>query len=347
MKVCIVTQPLHNNYGGVLQNYALQKALRDMGYEPITIDYVGSRPTRIKVLLSGLKTVALCFLGKKRPFLRINIRNRNNQEFVNKYLNLTRSVSSYNVDIVKGLGAEAVIVGSDQVWRARYNKDTLEDMYLKFLGNHQIKRIAYAASFGVDNMDEYTQEQIIECGKLLEQFDVVTVRESSGVMLCENYFRVKAEQVLDPTFLLKKEDYLKLCANVPIKQSKFLTAYILEQSVEKKNRVESIARNKNLEIVYFSAEANAKLSIEEWLAIFRDAEYIVTDSFHGVVFSIIFNKVFEVEYNANRGNTRVDSLLSLFGLHRSNEQIDWEKVNSICNRQIEFSRRVLNQVQRQ
>ena len=342
MKICIVTQPLHNNYGGILQNYALQKVLRDMGQEPVTIDYVGRRLTYLRVFISALKTILLRCVGKKRSFLRRNKRNRKNSRFVKEYIALSRSVSSYNVDLVKEIGAEVVIVGSDQVWRVRYNRDTINDMYLKFLENYPIKRIAYAASFGMDNIHEYTQKQISEYRKLLSRFVLVSVREKSGVDICKTYLGVQAEHVLDPTLLLTMEDYLKLCEVVPLSETKYLAAYLLDKSSEKNNLVNEVAKNKRLKVKKFTADTRCGFSVEEWLAMFRDAECVVTDSFHGTVFSIIFNKPFKVLSNAIRGNARIESLLSTFNLEMDSiEGTDWGEVNDIREEQAGRSKKIL------
>ena len=352
MKVCIITQPLHNNYGGILQNYALQRVLRDMGVEPITIDYIKRQPSCLRIVVSACKTFLLLCIGKKRPFLRRNIRSKENNRFIGKYINSTKSVSYYSVDIVIEEKAGAIIVGSDQVWRVKYNRDTIDDMFLKFLKNYPIKRIAYAASFGVDNIQEYTQEQITEYKKLLSEFDLVTVRESTGVDLCEKYFGVSAKMVLDPTMLLDKSAYLELCMEIPVNKTGFLAAYILDITQEKENIITKVAKQRNLKVKYFTADTKSILSIEKWLAMFRDAEYIVTDSFHGTAFSIIFNKQFYVLANDKRGNSRFDSLLSLMNLTSrqvktisdlSDDTIDWENVNKIRNQLSFFSKKILSE----
>ena len=143
--------------------------------------------------------------------------------------------------------------------------------------------------------------------------------------------------VLDPTLLLKKSDYLVLCENVSVKQSRYLCAYILDLSDEKINLIRRIADRKNLELRLFTAHDKLSLSVEEWLCNFRDASFVVTDSFHGTVFSIIFEKNFIVLPNEDRGADRFVSLLSVFELsdriYKENEfkedEIQWDKVNEI------------------
>lgn len=353
MKICIVTQPLHNNYGGILQNYALQKVLRDMGHEPVTIDYEGRKPSFCRVVLSSCKTLCLRIIGRYRPFHGWRLRKRKIGRFVKDNMSLTERVKKYDERIVKDMGAGAVIVGSDQVWREKYNKGVLEDMYLGFLEqNSQVRRIAYAASFGIDDVEEYTPEQIRRCGTLLKRFALVTVRENTGVDICARYFGVEAVQVLDPTMLLRKEEYERLCVEVPVVRTRFLAAYVLDASPEKKNIVREIAEQNNLEVRDFTADAGSSLSIEEWLAMFRDAEYIVTDSFHGTVFSIIFNKPFSVLANNVRGNARLDSLLSLTGLDSRRiknmtdlkvTEVTWDSVNVVWAKLLSFSKKTLTE----
>lgn len=235
-----------------------------------------------------------------------------------------------------------MIVGSDQVWRAPYNIHTLFDMYLNFLKDLPVKRIAYAASFGTDNLNEYSSRQIDKCKSLLKRFDLITVRESTGVTICTKYFGVHATHVLDPTMLLTKTDYLKLCKTIPVKDSNFIAAYILDMSKYKNDILQKIRKKHNLRIIEFSVNHKPALSVERWLSIFRDARYVVTDSYHGIAFSIIFNKPFYAIANDNRGNTRVNSLLSSFNLtDKSDTNINWEEINSIHKKLREHSKTIL------
>lgn len=135
MKIGIVTQQLIGNYGGTLQNFALQQVLKRLGHDPITIDFIQPPISYFRYLLSICKSMVLFLIpNKRRPFARRLIPKRYAimDSFVKKHIAVTRQVSSYTPDLIKEYGLEAMITGSDQVWRPRYNR-ILEDMFLRFL----------------------------------------------------------------------------------------------------------------------------------------------------------------------------------------------------------------------
>lgn len=373
MKIGILTLPLHTNYGGILQAYAFQTVLERMGHEVV----VFNTPRRTglplwKQPLAYIKRgIKKYFLGKKN--IRIfaeeyqkkiyPILSQHTQQFIDKYIHL-HNINSLND--IKEDDFDAIVVGSDQVWRPRYFMPMfatgVEDAYLRFAKDWKIKRVAYAASLGTDDW-EYTPEQTKECGNLLRMFDAVTVREESAIRLCKEYFGVEAQHVLDPTMLLDKEDYMKLfeSANTP-KSSGTLLNYILDETPEKKEIIKKIAKEKNL--VPFRVNSrienpNAPLEeriqppVEQWLRGFYDAEFVVTDSFHACVFSILFNKPFVVIGNEGRGMARFHSLLNMFGLEDRmidvislyridfNKIIIYDKVYSIHDKRREDSMKFL------
>ena len=219
---------------------------------------------------------------------------------------------------------DAIIVGSDQVWRPRYfGIKQIGNAYLKFAEGWNIKRIAYAASFGTDEW-EYTAKQTSGCGRLLRMFDAVSVREDSGVRLFRERFGVGARHVLDPTMLLDKNDYVKLFETVGTPNSKGnLLCYMLDETEEKRGVVRRIADEKGLTPFNVKSQSDSIASpigeriqppLERWLRGFYDAEFVVTDSFHACVFSILFGKPFVAVGNADRGMSRFNSLFSMFGL---------------------------------
>lgn len=331
MKIAIITQPLIGNYGGILQNYALQKIVSSISQTEVeTIDFMRiPRYSLKRCLRSWTKTLFLrLFFKNKRPFLRYSskgIRKHIINDFIQKKINTTNLTFNYNEKMAKSY--DCIIVGSDQVWRPRYNYK-IENSFLDFAKNTSIKRIAYAASFGVDEW-EYSPTQEKICSALAKKFDAISVREESGVKLCKEHLGVEATWVLDPTLLLKKEEYLQLCQDTPVNASRFIAVYVLSLNDTIKATYENIAKEKNLEIKYFAADAKASLSVSEWLAMFRDASYVVTDSFHGTVFSIIFEKEFQCIYNQDRGATRFESLLDLYNSGKLNEKrqssLNWLK----------------------
>lgn len=317
MKIGIVTQPLLNNYGGVLQNFAMQTTLRKLGHEPITIDYIPtmSRGRVMKVWLRNF--LYNLFHTSKRPLPTSRVskmRNRHFSEFVKCHIATTRIVEKYSPKLIKEYQLGAVIAGSDQVWRPCYNRRVLTNMFLDFVkGDSGVKKIAYAASFGVDHW-EYKPSKTRKCRKFANTINYISVREESGVALCHDNLGVKAIEVLDPTLLLTAEDYKKVCAKVALSEERYVAAYILDATPEKIKLVEQEARRRGIEARIFGADKEAELSVEEWLAMFRDAEYVITDSFHGTVFSTIFRREFAVIINRGRGASRFVSLLGKFAL---------------------------------
>lgn len=314
MRIGIVTLPIHDNYGMILQNYALQKVLRSWGHTPITINFLYPTPLW-RFVLSICKTLLLYFIpGRRRSFSSYRVKQSPRiKVFVDKYIMRTRPIRRYTRRLLRKYRIEGLVVGSDQVWRPAYNQWHLEDMFLHFAQHEKIRKVAYAASFGVEEM-EFSERQLKRCAPLLQQFDKVSVREASSVDLCRDYFHVDAELVLDPTLLLDKFDYERLCTNVPLRTEKFIACYLLDPTEEQQWHIDRMAQYLHMTTKYFTSYHSASLTVEEWLAMFRDAAYVVTDSFHGTVFSIVFEKPFITIANNVRGVNRFVSLLRTVGL---------------------------------
>lgn len=334
MRIGILTLPLHTNYGGILQAYALQTVLERMGHEVVVFDTPNNAflPPLWKLPFIFLKRIVLKFLGKTERVFVEHHRNKifpviakNIQPFVDSYIH-RKIIRGF--DKLKKEDYDAIVVGSDQVWRARYfsawTGQSIVDAYLAFAQHWPIRRIAYAASFGTDDW-EYDEEQTKGCGEFLRKFDAVSMREISGVDLCKSKFNVIALHVLDPTMLLNVADYIALFekANTP-KSKGTLLNYVLDGTEEISTLINNISTERHL--VQFAVNnpfefdeskplnERAKPSVETWLRGFYDAEFVVTDSFHACVFSILFKKQFVVVGNKERGMSRFESLLKTFGL---------------------------------
>ena len=336
MKIGILTQPLCNNYGGVLQNFALQTVLRQLGHDPVTLDI----PTPeingswIHLGLTFGKRCLLKLLGDKH-FLYVDpiIDHQKDIElafkikrFIDRHIQRIVFNPPFTSSICKYMQLDAYIVGSDQVWRPRYNRNLL-NYFLDFAQDFHGKKVAYAASFGVDDweMDPQTTNR---AKMLVQKFDKVSVREASGVDLCHRYLNANAIHVLDPTFLLTSEQYLSLLE--PSEQrikGPYIGVYVLDMNSRKQKILTEISKRLKLPIIYIGQKNKKGFpSIEEWLTDIYHAQFIVTDSFHGTVFSIIFNKQFVSIANSARGSARFNSLLSLFTLN--NRLINEEKLSS-------------------
>ena len=338
MKIGIVTQPLFNNYGGLLQNYALQQVLKRLGHKPMTID-MGYYQPFTRYLLSTCKEMLRAVLHHQWPQISYYVskpimRKTIMSFFVDEHIDKTRTVYSYTNDILEEEQFDVVITGSDQVWRPIYNK-YIEDMYLRFVPAN-VKKIAYAASFGVD-IWEYKAKQTKRCAKCAKRLDAISVRELTGVELCKTHLGVNAEHVLDPTILAGAETYRPLLKE-NTEEQEYLFAYILDITPEKQAYVESLAKNKGLKVIIQGAGKSATLSVEDWLSMIANSSMVVTDSFHGTVFSILFHREFISIVNAARGGTRFTSLLSPLDLvHRIGDvsqlqsleplSIDWQRVD--------------------
>lgn len=376
MKIGILTLPSSFNYGGILQAFAMQHILDKLGYDNVILRR--ERPI-VAVNNKGAKVICKNFIKKilgrdiyaipneeQKQYIEVECRR-----FIEANLRKTTQ-AAYDTDQLAKLCCDnevsTIIVGSDQVWRPHMTAN-IRNYFLDFCGD-KIKKIAYAASFGVDNW-EYSYDDTALCSELAKEFNLVTVREDSGVRLCKEYLGVEAKHVLDPTMLLTSEDYVSLVEKSSVPKSKGnLFCYILDENKAKSNFVRNVTNRYGLEPfrvlpkrdAYFNN--NADKFIEEciypspavWIRAFMDAECVVTDSFHGTVFSIIFNKPFWVIGNKSRGNARFESLLKMFHLeHRyiydiKNVKmedlvmrIDWDEVNKIRQEKKMFSIHLLRE----
>lgn len=352
MKIAILTQPLHNNYGGLLQAFALQHYLKHQGHDVLTVDF--SKDNKLRYF--GIKTIIGNVIRKyllRRPLKSIfpvtdklkRAIGQHTNRFIAEHIQTTQKIHSVaEFTYIKQYGFDAYIVGSDQVWRPAYSPGMVA-FFLSFLSNQdKAKRVAYAASFGVDNCDEFSAEQLAEYAPLLQRFDAIGVREDSAVDLCKQHFGTIAEHVIDPTLLLDKEAYCDLVIkdNIPVSNGNMMV-YVLDKAPAKQQIIQQVASERRLTPFTVMPEQDGIYPpVTKWLRGFMDAEYVVTDSFHGVAFSIIFNKPFIAIGNHGRGLARFTSVLNMFELSERlvfsqnqltseliNTPIDFTKINQI------------------
>ena len=351
MKIGIITLSPELNYGGILQAYALCRVLSGMGHEPevICIRKRWALPWHRKPWAYTKRAVKKYIL--RRPAW-IHYEEKVEREwpilvqhtikFVEKYIS-RHEYESYCY--IQPHDYDGFIVGSDQVWRPYYFGGDIADAYLRFTQGWNVKRIAYAASFGVDDW-QYNSIQTRECSQLAKSFDAISVRELSGVDLCRKHLGIEALHMADPTLLLSAADYETLIADLPVSHQQEILNYILDWNDAKRQLVEDVETttgmhsfrvNSRYEEWDAPTEERIQPSVESWLQGFRDASMVLTDSFHACVFSIIFCKPFYVVGNKKRGLTRITSLLAAFGLEDRlvdsitsidlSASIDWGKVN--------------------
>lgn len=365
MKIAILTQPLFNNYGGLLQAFALQKYLKDDGHDVLTVDFYKEEPT----LRDRAREVAynlICKYVLRRPVANVFPMSKCRQReiaqhtarFCAENIKTTQTVRTLGeFDYIKNYDFEAYVVGSDQVWRPIYSPG-LPAFFLDFVKGSDVRRIAYAASFGTDNCNEYTKQDLSNYSQSLRKFDAIGVRESSAVDMCREYFSADAIHVIDPTLLLDKTDYAALVNKDHIAVSEGdMMVYVLDKNPIKQEMVKKVASIKGLSPFTVMQDVVTGIfpPVTAWLRGVMDAKFVVTDSFHGVAFSIIFNKPFIAIANKGRGLARFTSILELFQLNDRlvfelkdvteeliNREIDFVAVNNIRSEEIKKTKSFFN-----
>ncbi|MBR7127067.1 MAG: polysaccharide pyruvyl transferase family protein, partial [Lentisphaeria bacterium] len=273
------------NYGACLTAYALQEAVKSLGY---SCAFVNEFPPKKKYNLS---------FGTL---------------FVNKYLKL---MPKFNNLKKAGMLADSFITGSDQVFRPQYLKRKYKrDRYLLKFVPETAKKIAFSASFGIDENEFINSKRSVvnDIKTALKTFDYLSTREDSGVDICKKQIHINAEWIIDPVFLIERQKYLELAATAKGDyRNKFVT-YVLDKNPVYDELYQKLSDKYQQTPVHL---AKSSLAVEEWLRAFLEAEYIVTDSFHGVCFALMFNKKFIAVVNKKRGATRFESLQKLFSLN--------------------------------
>src|SRR5690554_3247677 len=339
-KIGLLTMPVKENYGGIIQIAALYSFLETNGYAPYLI--------RKKYDESLSKRIFRCILSHNPLYFLYDYKNLTKREkqssklksFIDNFF-VNKTALSFNKEqYIKSVeNMDAVIVGSDQVWRYKYVGKNYKYYFLDYLPPNT-KKISYAASFGVDQW-EGNQETVQNVEKLLAQFKAVSVREKTGVAICNDTFHYnKAVHVLDPTFLPEVSFYNKLIDKEKIQKKVRLFSYVLDNSDFVKEVIAHTSKSLNLEVDTIKLtdyKFSTNPSIAEWLYHFREADFVITDSFHGTVFSILFNKQFVCIGNKKRGYTRFESLLSLLNLNdRLIFDYNVENINTLLNNKINY-----------
>jgi len=360
MKIGILTFPFNNNYGGYLQAYAVLTVLKSMGHDVEIIYRRYNRHSLLNRTKTLLTNILKYCLGRKVvsiiPDQEKSHRYRGAlmMSFVDKHI-IPCTVPLYSSeDLYKQISIcdyDVIVIGSDQVWRPDIGPKHVQDFFLAELQSVlRPKRISYAASFGNDHPC-FTEKEIEECGRAISHFSAVSVREKSGLSVIKKFHWKTKNQpvmVLDPTLLLSSSHYNSLLPqDFSISKNKIF-CYILDNNQETSELISIVSKQTELE-VYNILDVNWKgslyvmPSIEAWLSGIRDAELVITDSFHGMVFSIIFRKPFIVKCNESRGADRFISLLESLGLENRliynadsihnviSQDIDWTLVEMKLN----------------
>lgn len=355
MRIGILTLPFNNNYGGYLQSFALMHVLKELGHIPTIISRSHPRYPLSMRIRHTLKASALALLGMphKDIFMsresELRVKGALMMPFVDKHITpRTRFIyNNLELKLFTSRRFDAVIVGSDQVWRPDYGPD-IRNYFLNFVSKGVMK-IAYAASFGKDD-PTYTDAELTQCKSLLQLFKAISLREQSGLNIIEDWgvlSEFKPCVVLDPTMLLEKGNYQQLIEKEPVQTMGKAFCYVLDESKTANDIINAICKDKGItpfhiiDVNCWKEEHYVMPSIEAWLRGIYDAECVITDSFHGTVFSILFNKPFVVYANRERGISRFQTLLESFDLldriAETSEQaitiskktISWDYVNRV------------------
>lgn len=372
MRLAIISLPLHLNYGGILQSYALKKELERMGHEVSVID------CKVKMPFPKWWKAPFVYMNRALKHLRggdaapevfreyrcrkeYPVLGRELKKFIDAQID-PRMIDSYK-DIRKG-DYDGFVVGSDQVWRPRYF-GRIEDAFLDFARSWDIKRVAYAASFGTDSL-EFEAETLRICADLLSQFDAVSVREDSAVKMCDEWLDCdRAVHVPDPVMLMDVVDYQRIAGFSRTHRAKGrIMTYILDPSENKMAIAGLVKAWTGKDVEDFSVNPHDRSvpvdervvpPMEDWLSGFADADFVVTDSFHGCVLALMFHKPFIAVGNGQRGMARMRSLLDMFALDQRLvhgidpeddgefflSQPDWDAVDAVLEEQRAAARRFL------
>lgn len=340
-KIGIITFHRAVNYGAVLQTYALQKTLDKLGINNQVIDYICPfikheyKPFNIKkgkILKSAVQSVLECRIRKLKrkrfySFVESNLR-------LTKPYNTIKELSNCNNEF------SAFITGSDQVFSpVCVGFDSA--YFLTFADKG--KKYSYAASFGTNTLPDNVKD---EYNKRLIDFSKISVREKSGKNIVNDIVNKDACVNIDPTLLLKAEDYKDITGGTT-SDKKYIVVFNVSGYSELMAYAQKLSKEKNLKLIYINdqyykkvdiAERKTAVSPQEFLALFKNAEYVVTNSFHATVFSIIFNKQFAVDLKVSDGtrNNRVAELLSYINLESRaiencycdiDKKIDWNTID--------------------
>lgn len=361
MKIGVITYWYGNdNYGMLLQCWALQQYLKDKGHSPYVIRYRGEGSLVKKKIKGWLASLLNFFSATKREDARRKIRLlsynaeknkiRKFEEFRQQNLNMTSNYYARLSDLRKNPpAADCYIAGSDQIWVSPLR---LLDSWAYFLdfGEKNIRRISYAPSFGQQG---YPKNNLKKLKKALALFDYISCRENDGVKTCKQ-LGFNAVKVEDPTLLLPCERYFQLCE--PIKYENHVFIYsvnmvnaediywsVLKQNFANNDIVITPASGNSIGSELFGKDVKYVYATPgQWLSLIKASRLVVTSSFHGVLFCILFNKRFAYVPLTSRyssSNNRITDLLNALSLNSvivkcpedysriMNIDFSWESIN--------------------
>lgn len=322
--------PENRNFGASLQTYACMNLMKKFSNNVKVINYYKND-----------------FSASLKGKVLISIESKKFEEYNEKFIEQTSKFNREDNLNILNKEFDIFIVGSDQVWRSKYLNKKTTRYFFDFVDENK-KKIAYAASFGVDYWegDEKLTEEV---KPLIKRFDYISVREESGIGICKNTFGVdNVVCVLDPTLMIDREDYQIILDDWQDKshlKKKYIAHMLLDDTEQLRNGSKKIANYLGAEINYIKGKSFNILGktitlynkVSQWLTYLKDAELVITDSFHCTVFSIIFHKKFVVVANPTRGIARLETLLRKIGLEeRFFTNIDEVLKSGILDKDIDY-----------
>ena len=329
MKIDIITLHRAENYGSVLQTFALQAVLEQMGQSVRILDYHPERYTnrgklrRLKKQSKKFSNPLLLFLAKCLIYPSYLKKNRVFCAFIDKYLKLSDFSFATNEEAARRLDdwADIYCTGSDQVWNSHWNECVEKALFLDFIPKGK-KAFSYASSIGLSQLPA---EEIDLTHRLLEKYDWISVREDSGVQILKDMGRKDVVQCLDPTLLLTKQEWEKMVDD-KYAGKKYVLTYNLHHDPEIDKCAKILSEKYkvpvwNISYNWHDCVRKGHLcwcpSVELFLGLIKNASFIVADSFHATVFSIIFEKQF-ITITPEIASSRISSVLKLLGLEERN-----------------------------
>ena len=343
---------LHNeNYGSILQAWALQETLRGMGYDAQHIDYAPSKAEKIRNLLSSGNSPRLILEGMRKRSATGRMRG-GFDEFRAEYIRSSAPCRNRAALRRQADAYDMLLCGSDQIWSPVW----LNPAY--FLVFTDKPKAAYAPSLGVQELPPKRKRRQI--ARLLKGYSAISVREAEGAALLKRMAGVEADVMPDPVLLPGREAWMQLCAGAETPREPYILTYFIGDSPAYWERVRDEAERLGCGVVVIPRTEGARSSgypmaedvpPQRWLALIANAALLVTDSFHGAAFAAILNRNCAIlrryrEEDPESKNSRIDQLLRHLGLD-SLESPDWEQVNARIADQAERGKKWLLDVIRQ
>lgn len=348
MKIGIITFHRPCNYGAALQATALYQTIKNSNKDCEIIDYENEALKNTYTLekVTNLKSLVKAILFNRKNKIKYN-KFRN---FIDKNCGLSKKQYNKNNIIEANTEYDKFITGSDQVWNLSLTRGDYN--YLLEFVKDDNKKFSYASSFGhAEIPNEYKEK----CKDLFERYSKITVREKKGKEIVEQLTNKTAKVVLDPTLLLNKKQWEKLEEEYKHKlPKKYILAYFVSPTKQSYEFVKKLSKKLNMKIVLinygnkikFGMKNITKAGPEEFLWLIRNANYVVTNSFHGIAFSINYNKefIYQLSDKAQNGNSRIENLIDICNLsNRNDKKVDINNIETInwaeVNKKIEEERK--------